>query len=376
MLRGSAAGLLCVALTGLAGCNRNDEPPPRFNELLEHEGEMLAPIPLSRPPVEGLPAVSVARYLKKIEGPAGAGGGGGANAAGAEGAEAGGAAAAIVLRDGTAEELAQQFAELAASGNIEGIVMMVVPEQQATARRVLKAAQAVEAAAKRIQEAAQSGAPDVAGQFAPNERGMIRVALPGGPGETAGRPVELLTASGLFGVGKRLEVGAVTPAGDTAATAAMRVDEREIRIDLVQADGKWRMRLPNMPDEGSAPALAGVLEAAAKAMGEVADSLEKGEIQPADVVSEIVKRVQQEAMQKAATGADQAGEPAKAGAPPGEELPPAESPPGERPPEEGAGGAAPAGGGSAGGPDRPQRSRSGRDVDNELPTVEETLGRQ
>ncbi len=345
----AVTGLVLVALAGFAGgCSRQDEPPPKYNTVLEHGSEALAPVPLMRPDVEGLPPVSSARYLRKI------GGASGASAAVAP--EGGGTAPpeggqAIVLNDADAEALIRQFAEMARIGNIEVVTQMFVPDQQPLVRRTAASAKAIEEAVKRLHDALASADPDLARQFQPNEAGLLVLKSPDGAD---------LPAVSLRPV---FEVVGIEAQGEDQATATLKLGDAEKKFQMTRVDGKWRI---SHPDIAGNPQMAGRMAGIAAALGRelaaLAEKVEKNEVQPADVTREVLaaaKRAASAPPSDEGQGADAAAE-----------AKPAD---GEPQPADAAGGA---GARTAGPQERPRRTRSGRDVDNEAPTLEESLGRQ
>ncbi len=356
------AGVMMLGMVAGA-CNRQDEPPVPFNAVLTHGGVDLPPVPLARPEMEGLPPVSSARLMKKISGATGAAVEAGAEAGAARTAEP---PAAVTLNDADPQALMEQYVELSKAGNLEAVATMYVDDQQPFFRKVAASSKAVEAAARRLHAALESGDAELAKQFAPNEAGVLVLKKPDG---TDWPPIALHAAWELAGV--------ETPADDQAA-ATLKHGETEKKLELRKVADKWRIRDPEVPAaaEEAARALASG-DAFAKALSEVADKVEKNELQAADVLKEIPEAVQRAAQ------APPPAEPAEAG-----QSPPAEG--GEKPAEDAGGGEKPAEGlgndarpsGDAGNAASdaantgPRRTRSNRDANNEAPTLEESLGRQ
>ncbi len=353
-----------LTLTAIGACSKDSEPPPRFNDVLSNGSQELPPVSLARPDDDSLPPVPPSRYLKKIGGPAGNPAEAGAERAGGQPAEA---ARAIVLNDSDAEALMKQFVELSNAGNFEATAAMFVPDQQAAMRRLAAPMATLAKNLTRLRNAIKETAPDVMKELQPDEKGTIVLRTEDG----TEAPLQV-PATGL-------EAGAVTPDGEDKATAVVRAGAKgpEQTIELQRIDGKWRIREPNIPTSPEQVATtATMVDAAARAFGEVADKVEKNEIQPADVMKELAAALKRN--MEAARTAPPAAEPANNRT---NETP---EPPAPVNPAEPARPANPAepvpSGDNAPAPGRPGRrpgeTRSGRNPNTEAPTLEESLGRQ
>jgi hypothetical protein len=357
-MRFSIVWCICVALPALVvvgACSKEGEPPPPNNVVLSHGSMELPPVPLARPDDESLPPVSSARYLKKIAGPAGNPAEVGTEKAGAKPADA---AKAIALNDAEAESLMKQFVELSNAGKFEATTAMFVQDQQATVRKLAVPMTALAKNLARLRNALKDTAADVAKQLQPDEKGTIILKSEDGTDV----PIQVPPTG--------VEAPTVTPQGDDKATATVRAGAQgpEQKLELERVDGKWRIREPNMPSSPEQVAAAAVLlDAAAKTFGEVADKVEKNEIQPADTMKELVAALKR-AMEAARTAKPEAENTTN------QESPPAGSTSADN--------AATADKPSAATPARrsprrrPGESASGRDVNNEAPTLEESLGHQ
>jgi len=352
-----------LMLAAVGACSKDSEPPPRFNDVLSNGSQELPPVSLARPDDDSLPPVPPSRYLKKIGGPAGNPAEAGAERGAAQPAEA---ARAIVLNDSDAEALVKQFVELSNAGNFEATAAMFVPEQQAAMRKLAVPMAALAKNLTRLQNALKETAPDVTKELQPDEKGIIVLKTEDG----TEAPLRVPTTG--------LEAAGVTPDGEDKATAVVRAGAQgpEQKFELQRIDGKWRIREPNIPTAAEEVAAAATMEdAAAKAFAEVADKLEKNEIQPADVMKEVAAAMKR-AMEAART-APPAAEPTEKT----NETPEPAAPVNPAEPARPTNPAEPVpSGDSASAPRtpgrRPGETRSGRDPNNEAPTLEESLGRQ
>lgn len=341
-----------LILPVLAACSKEDEPPPPFNTVLSNGSEALPPVVLARPDAEGLPPVSSVRYLKKIGGPAGNPAEVSIDKAAATPADG---ARAITLNDAEAEPLMKQFVELVNAGNYDATVAMVVPDQQPVVRKVAAAATALTKNLARLRAVLKDAAADVVKQLQPDEKGAILLKMEDG----TEFPI-VVTPSGL-------EVVGVTPEGADKATATIRAagSAVEKKFEMEKIEGKWRIREPNIPSTPEAVAAeVAMSEAAAKAFGEVADKVEKNEILPTDVMNEIVaalKRAVEAAKNARPEAADASGQGSNAD--PSGNAANSEQPKGDASAQKTS-------------KRKPGETLSGRDVNNDAPTLEESLGRQ
>lgn len=353
MMRFSIARCLSVlTLLTLGACSKENEPPPPYNTVLSQGSQELPPVPLVRPDGEGLPPASSARYLKKIGGPAGNPSEVSLDKAGAKPAEA---AKAIALNDAEAEPLFKQFVELGNTGNFEATIPMFVPDQQPILQKLAPPTTAVVKNLARLRTALKDAPPEILKQLQPDAKGAILIRTDDG--------AEIPVMVPQLGA----EVAGVTPQGSNKASATLRQGAQgpEEKYELEQVDGKWRIRQPNLPPspEQVAPVVA-MLNAVGKAFGEVADKVEQNTVQPPDVMKELgaaLKRAIEEAKNAKPETADAAGQepqptsPDNAAQAPKPDNNPAPKKTSKR---------------------RPDESASGRNVNSDLPTVEETLGRQ
>lgn len=284
-------------LVVLGACARKDEPPPAYNEVLAHGADPLAPVPLVRPDVDGLPPVPSARYMKRISGASGA-------AAETEKPAETETAAPVALNDADPQELMQQFVELTRAGNLDAVAGMFVPDQQPIMKRIATAGKSIEAAVAKLRTALEGSNPELAQQFQPNEAGDIVLKGPDGaelPPITV-RPV--------------MELGAVETQGDDRATATVKEGAKEKKFELQKVEDSWRIRDPEVQSEDAVKFMLATVGNFARAMTEIADRVEKGELQAGDAMKELPAAIRRAAQTPPA-------EPKE-----GEAAPPAENPAG------------------------------------------------
>jgi hypothetical protein len=369
-----AAATACVLAIG--ACSKQAEPPEKFNEVIFHGQMSLPPVPLERHNVDGLPPVSAARFVKKIDGAVtgkiedlGPLTPGGAVAK---------APAAIQLNDGDPKALMEQFVGFIAEQNLDGVAAAVVLDQQETLQKMAAAMKTLSANVKRLHDAMAKDNAELAKKFEPDEKGLILLEATDPPGTP---PIPLMVAirpaaGGVASVGE-VEVDPADANRATVTVTAVQ-DNAEVKIELVAADGKWRVRLPGFPTGEAAEPFVKAVNAAVEAFGAVAGRVENGEIPADGVMNELMTAIQA-AIAKRADGEKPAEpEPAAEGETPAPEPAadpnaPAPEPTGGPPSEPGP---APEPGQPQASDDRPERSRSGRDVNNEQPTAEELLTRQ
>lgn len=324
------AGCVVVALWAFCGCAKEEEPSGRLNTVLAHDSGSLPPVPLQRHQSDRLPPVSSDRFLAKIGGPASTGSEAEAKPVETSAPEATEESAeAIELHDDDPQALMEQLVKLQREGNLDTIALMVVPEQREIAQPILSAGKKLDGNLKRLLAAVNERDPEVA----------KRLLEMGGIG-TGGRGPSVSQA---MGEGPEATVD-VEMQGDDRAIATIRIDELQFeqKRQLERVDDKWRLRMEELPPADQVPAAVSLVEKMATAAATITNRLTNDEITVNDVERELGAAMQR-AMQETMSGAG-----GDAGAPPA-----------PRPPQ----------------PPGPNRTRSGRDADNEQPTAEELIGR-